>query len=108
MTPQGFRPGAPPPTQGRGAPGRFRGRENPRIPKETLQWLDENMLIGFTDKRGTAWHYRTDLQGAEPNHYPGAIPVADVKRRLFDSRPDEGVPEGNGPFRRSAPDWRRR
>ncbi|TDD29629.1 DUF932 domain-containing protein [Actinomadura sp. KC06] len=52
--------------------------------KETLQWLNENTLIGFTDKRGTAWHYRADLQGAEPNHYPGAIPVEDVKRRLFD------------------------
>ncbi|MDF5759070.1 DUF932 domain-containing protein [Spongiactinospora sp. TRM90649] len=51
--------------------------------KESLQWLNDNTLIGFTDKRGTAWHYRASLQGLEPNHYPGAIPVADVQRRLF-------------------------
>ena len=37
-----------------------------------------------TAHRGTAWHYRRDLQGEEPNHYPGPIPVADVARRLFD------------------------
>ncbi|GAA3120286.1 hypothetical protein GCM10010466_08980 [Planomonospora alba] len=51
--------------------------------KETLSWLNANTLIGFTDKRGTAWHYRAGLQGTEPNHYPGPIPVEDVKRRLF-------------------------
>jgi phage/plasmid-like protein (TIGR03299 family) len=52
--------------------------------KETAAWLNANTLVGFTDKRGTAWHYRADLQGAEPNHYLGPIPVEDVKRRLFD------------------------
>lgn len=52
--------------------------------KETMTWLNTMTLIGMTDKRGTAWHYREDKQGNEPNHYPGAIPVADVKRRLFD------------------------
>jgi phage/plasmid-like protein (TIGR03299 family) len=51
--------------------------------KESLQWLNENTLIGFTDKRGTAWHHRASMQGAEPNHYPGPIPVPDVERRLF-------------------------
>lgn len=51
--------------------------------KETAQWLNNNVLIGFTEKRGTAWHYRASEQGAEPNHYPLAIPVADVQRRLF-------------------------
>jgi len=50
---------------------------------ETMQDLNSNTLIGNTDKRGTAWHYRADLQGAEPNHYAGAVPVADVARRLF-------------------------
>lgn len=40
-------------------------------------------LIGFTDRRGHAWHYRAGAQGGEPNHYPGAIPVDDVRRRLF-------------------------
>lgn len=50
---------------------------------ETLSWLNENTLIGFTEKRGNAWHYRASDQGEEPNHYTGAIPVEDVRRRLF-------------------------
>jgi len=45
--------------------------------------LNTNTLIGNTAQRGTAWHYRTDLQATEPNHYPGPIPIADVNRRLF-------------------------
>ena len=51
--------------------------------KETLQHLNTNTLIGNTDARGTAWHYRAEEQGAESNHYPGPIPIADVRRRLF-------------------------
>ena len=51
--------------------------------RETAQWLNTQTLIGFTDQRGSAWHYRLDLQGDESNHYPGAIPVGDVQRRLF-------------------------
>lgn len=50
---------------------------------ETAAWLNNNCLIGFTDQRGYAWHYDKNLQGNESNHYPGAIPVADVERRLF-------------------------
>lgn len=50
---------------------------------ESLQSLNVNTLIGNTRHRGTAWHYRADLQGEEPNHYPGPIPVEDVARRLF-------------------------
>jgi phage/plasmid-like protein (TIGR03299 family) len=42
----------------------------------------------MTDKRGNAWHYRAADQGGESNHYPGAIPVADVQRRLFDWEPE--------------------
>jgi len=48
--------------------------------KETRTWLSENTLIGFTEKRGRAWHYR---QG-DNNHYVGGIPVEDVRKRLFD------------------------
>jgi phage/plasmid-like protein (TIGR03299 family) len=48
-----------------------------------MTWLNTNTLIGFTEKRGNAWHYRAADQGDEPNHYPGAIPVDDVLRRLF-------------------------
>jgi phage/plasmid-like protein (TIGR03299 family) len=50
---------------------------------ETAQWLNTQTLIGFTDKRGHAWHYRAEQQGTEPNHYPGPVPVPDVARRLF-------------------------
>jgi len=50
---------------------------------ETLTHLNANTLIGNTDARGTAWHYRAELQGEESNHYPGPIPVDDVARRLF-------------------------
>jgi phage/plasmid-like protein (TIGR03299 family) len=55
--------------------------------KETLEHLNTQTLIGYTTKRGTAWHYRADRQAAEPNHYPGAVPVADVYRRLFAWKP---------------------
>jgi phage/plasmid-like protein (TIGR03299 family) len=58
--------------------------------QETLEWLNANVLIGHTDKRGKAWHYRASAQGAEPNHYPGPIPVADVQRRLFNWKVESG------------------
>lgn len=57
--------------------------------RETMTDLNQNTLIGYTDKRGTAWHYRADEQGDEPNHYAGAIPVEDVRRRLFHWSPLE-------------------
>lgn len=60
---------------------------------ETSQWLNNNVLVGYTDKRGTAWHYRAEEQGDEPNHYPGPIPVADIRRRLFHWTPVEGTVE---------------
>jgi phage/plasmid-like protein (TIGR03299 family) len=50
---------------------------------ESMLDLNTNTLIGFTEKRGTAWHWRANLQGAEPNHYTGPVPVPDVERRLF-------------------------
>lgn len=53
--------------------------------RETLEWLNENTLIGFTDKRGHAWHYRA----GSDNHYTGAVPVADVERRLFNWTAEE-------------------
>jgi phage/plasmid-like protein (TIGR03299 family) len=48
-----------------------------------MQDLNTNTLIGNTDARGTAWHYRAEDQGEESNHYPGPIPIEDVERRLF-------------------------
>ena len=50
---------------------------------ESLEHLNTQVLIGFTDQRGQAWHHKADLQSDEPNHYPSAIPLTDVKRRLF-------------------------
>jgi phage/plasmid-like protein (TIGR03299 family) len=51
--------------------------------RETMQWLNTMTLIGYKDKRGTAWHHRAEYQGDEPNHYAGPVPVEDVMRRLF-------------------------
>ena len=51
--------------------------------RETIQHLNTNTLIGNTDQRGHAWHYRGTEQGNESNHYAGPIPVGDVERRLF-------------------------
>lgn len=51
---------------------------------ESMEWLNNNTLIGFTDKRGYFWHYNEALQNGElSNHYPAAIPMADVLNRLF-------------------------
>jgi phage/plasmid-like protein (TIGR03299 family) len=51
--------------------------------RETITHLNTQTLIGNTDVRGNAWHYRAEEQGDESNHYPGFIPVGDVERRLF-------------------------
>ena len=45
---------------------------------ETIEWLNDNSLIGHTDKRGNAWHYR---EGSS-NHFPGAVPADQVLRLL--------------------------
>ena len=58
--------------------------------EETASWLNTMTLIGYTDQRGHAWHYRASAQGGESNHYPDAIPVQDVQRRLFGWKVLEG------------------
>jgi phage/plasmid-like protein (TIGR03299 family) len=57
---------------------------------ETSPWLNTMVLVGMTDKRGDAWHKNLADQGSESNHYPLAIPVSDVRRRLFNWQPKEG------------------
>lgn len=57
--------------------------------QETAQWLNLNTLIGFTAKRGNAWHYRAELQGDESNHYEQAVPAEAVLRRLFNFTAEE-------------------
>jgi phage/plasmid-like protein (TIGR03299 family) len=61
--------------------------------RETVETLNTHTLIGYASKRGKAWHYKAAAQGVEPNHYPGAIPVEDVRRRLFDWDALEGTAE---------------
>lgn len=58
--------------------------------QESMQTLNTDTLIGFTDERGMAWHYRAEMQGELSNHYPQAIPVEDVRKRLFHWKAAEG------------------
>jgi len=71
--------------------------------RETMGWLNANTLVGVTTERGTAWHYRAEYQGTESNHYPRAVPIEDVRRRLFHWQAIEGdvmssvmLPDGLG------------
>src|SRR5215216_6148151 len=63
--------------------GAVRGRLS-RMTQETMEWLNVNTLIGFTRSRGNAWTFRQSLQNGRPNHYLDAVPVEDVRSRLFD------------------------
>lgn len=51
--------------------------------RETLEWLNEKTLIGDTDLRGKAWHYR---KGAT-NHFAGAVPIERVRGLLLPYEP---------------------
>ena len=51
--------------------------------RESLKWLNSQILVGFTDNR-KPWWYSEALQGGEPTIYSGAVPLEDVKRRIFD------------------------
>lgn len=69
--------------------------------QETMTWLNRNVLIGYVNVRGTAWHHLRSEQGDEPNHYVGPVPIEDVRRRLFNwmAEPRELlmlVPDGRG------------
>lgn len=55
--------------------------------RETMEWLNTNVLVGFTEKRGNAWHYDPAYQGEKSNHYSGAIPIGDITSRLFNWEP---------------------
>lgn len=60
--------------------------------KETLEYLNSGMvLVGQSSKRGKAWWHRRalDVPGRELNHYEFEIPVADVRRRLFNWTAEE-------------------
>lgn len=53
--------------------------------RETIEWLNTYTLIGDTDKRGTAWHYRA----GSTNHFPGAIPMDDVEKLIVPWEPKQ-------------------
>lgn len=52
---------------------------------ETMNWLNTKTLIGFTEKRGNAWHYKRELQEGRGNHYVGPVPVESVNGLFFDA-----------------------
>ena len=49
---------------------------------ETITWLNRMTLIGFTEKRGEAWHYRAEDQDDQGNHFEGPIPQERVAELL--------------------------
>lgn len=52
--------------------------------KETLDWLADNSLIGFTEKRGNAWWDARGGVNTEgvPNHFEGPVPIERVEQLL--------------------------
>lgn len=44
--------------------------------RETNEWLNTNILIGYTEKRGSAWWADGT---SENNHFPGAVPLERVE-----------------------------
>ena len=59
--------------------------------QETMRWLRENILVGYTDQRGPAWWANMD-EGVMPreSHFPGAVPLKRVTR-LLDVRLTKGT-----------------
>jgi len=70
--------------------------------KETIQWLNENTMIGHVSNKekwaSNGWMMETDgvfkAWWQQPNYrfaYPGAIPVEDVVEYLFNWEPVEAA-----------------
>lgn len=59
---------------------------------ETYEWLNTMTRIGYTEKRGKAWHYKAVHQSGRGNHFIGAVPVEEVNALFFDAV--EGYAEG--------------
>lgn len=56
--------------------------------RETQEWLENMIRIGDTDARGNAWWYRgADRSDGGSNHYPGAVPVEDVRQLILPWEP---------------------
>ncbi len=51
--------------------------------RETQEWRVNNLLVGYEDMFGPSWWHRGALRAdGTPNHFPGAIPLAEVKKLL--------------------------
>ena len=42
---------------------------------ESLEWLNRNIIVGYTEEQGAAWWNVPELANGFENHYPRAIPV---------------------------------
>jgi phage/plasmid-like protein (TIGR03299 family) len=51
--------------------------------RESDEWLNTQILVGFTRVNGKPWWYNSYYQAEESSIYEGPIPRADVERRLF-------------------------
>lgn len=78
--------------------------------QESQEWLENNVLIGFKNQR--AWWDRGALRkDGRPNHYPNGVPVADVRKLLFNWQAIEGtvtvtVKIDGKPVKINVPDWK--
>lgn len=52
---------------------------------ETMKWLNTMTRIGYTEKRGTAWHYKREQQEGRGNHFIGPVPKEEVMALFFDA-----------------------
>ncbi len=51
--------------------------------RETQDWLDNNILVGMTDKFGSAWHKKSGVDRfGRPNHFPGEVPMERIRELL--------------------------
>jgi len=51
--------------------------------RETMSWLQGNVLVGYVSERGPAWHYMDLGQGLpKGTHFPGPIPATRVTKLL--------------------------
>jgi phage/plasmid-like protein (TIGR03299 family) len=55
------------------------------VSRESIEWLNTMTRIGDTDQRGNAWHYRA----GSTNHFPGAVPVEEVRKLILPYEPIE-------------------
>lgn len=55
--------------------------------RETMQWLQENVLVGYVDERGPAWWSNAITKNGAwempaGSHFPGAVPMKKVTKLL--------------------------